>query len=683
MFKTARMQKFRVVVLQSERDDVVSRLHEAGIVQIKEAVEPELVRKALGDEFFEVSALLAKLEGMRTVLGAPGLKRPLKVKERTREQVVREAKRTIEKLGPRLEALGAKRKEIESEGQKLLTQREALKDFLEVKFSLQYLHPTDEFYVAIGRVSEDVVGEFIATARETLSQKVIAAMLGKGEKKSVVVACRVRDQPKLAPVLYRYGVEFLELPPAPLVPGVAMERLDKQIAGLEKLEKRLEKEIAKLTKAWARDVNRLAEELGIKKERLEACSAFGYSEAAVLIEGWVPVKKTAGLESIIASATRGRCVFRAYEPQKGEVEQVPIQLENPPVAKDFEFITTMYGTPRYDEVDPTPLLTVSFAIFFGICLSDIGYGAILTIFMLSGFWFAKAFPSDVRRTLAVAGVCAIVMGVLTGSLFGPTLPAIWSDPTRDPLPLLKLAIVIGILHLLVAFGVAKTLKDAFRRRWAKVVFEDISRAALIAGFFGLGFCVLGFSLRSLGIDFTFPKMGLAEAFNPLAPAPAIVVVLRALFYAGLVGGLIGAILISPGVRAKFGGAINTVYGIISLVADVTSYARLMALGVATGVIAYLLNYIVGLAFSGMVRPNLALSPAVILAGLVLIGIAFVLLIGHIFNLFIGSLAGFIHTMRLHFAEFFGKFYEGGGEEFAPFKAKRVFTEVKGGEWPGR
>jgi len=115
---------------------------------------------------------------------------------------------------------------------------------------------------------------------------------------------------------------------------------------------------------------------------------------------------------------------------------------------------------------------------------------------------------------------------------------------------------------------------------------------------------------------------------------------------------------------------------------VTSYCRLMALGVATGVIAYMLNFILGLTFDGLVRPYLSLSPTVIIAIVVLIGIAFVFLAGHIFNIFIGSMGGFIHTMRLHFAEFFGKFYEGGAEKFAPFKAKRVFTKVKGGELSG-
>ena len=682
MFKTARMQKFQAIVLQSHRDEVVSRLHEAGIVQLKEVAQPEFVRKALGDEFFEVTTLLTKLNKIQSVLGAPAFKRLFKVKERTREQVIKAAKKTLEKLEPELNVLETRRKEVEAERQKLLAQKEALKYFLDIKVPLQYLRSTDEFYVIVGRVSKERMKGFAEAASEALSQKVIVEVLGQGEKRAVIVACRMRDQPKLAPILYRYEIEHLELPLMSVVPQKALEQLGRQLPRLERQKTNVERDIAKLAKTWAQDVGRLAEELEIITERTEACSTFGYTEAAVVIEGWVPAKKTAKLESLITAAVKNRCIFHVHEVGKDEIEQVPTQLENPPVVKDFEFITTMYGVPRYDEVDPTPFLTISFAIFFGICLSDIGYGALLAGVMLSGFWIAKAFPPNIRRMLAISGICAIVMGILTGSLFGPTLPAIWSDPTKNPVPLLKLAIVIGVLHLFIAFGVVKAIKDAIRRDWLKIIFEDVSKAMLIIGFFGLGFSILGLSLKSFGIDFTFPKMELASAFNPLAPAAAVVVVLRILFYLGLFIGIVGAIITSSGARSKFSGTINSVYSIISYIADVASYSRLMALGVATGVIAYLLNYILWLAFGGMVRPYLGLSPAIIIAIFVLIGIVFIFLAGHFFNIFIGSMGGFIHTMRLHFAEFFGKFYEGGGEKFAPFKVKRVVTKVEGGELPG-
>jgi V/A-type H+-transporting ATPase subunit I len=676
------MQKFQAVILQSARDDVVSQLHEAGIVQLRETTQPEFVKKALGDDFYDTFRLLTKFKEIQSVLGSPPLKRPIEAKELPYDQMVKATKKTLEKLEPKLTALEARRKEISIEKQKLLAQREALKDFLEVKFSLQYLRSTEEFHVHVGHISKEKVKELPIAVKEALSQKVFFEVLGKGEKRTVIIVCRSRDQPKLAPVLYRFEIESLELPQVLVAPKKAMEQLERQLANLEKQKAKVEQEIAKLAKSWAPEVSRWVEFLEIREERLKACSSFGYTDAAVLIEGWVPAKKATGLESIFTKTARGKYIFYVHDPLKDEVEQIPSKFENPPVVRDFEFITGMYGMPRHDEVDPTPFLTISFSIFFGVCLGDAGYGALLAIFMMSGFWIAKAFPKDVRIMLAIGGISAVVVGILTGSLFGPTLPAIWSDPTKDPLPLLKLAIVLGILQLFIAFAVIKMLKDAFRREWKRVILEDATRAMLILGFFGLGFCVVGMSLKSFGIDFTFPKMAIVDAFNPLAPAATSVVILRILFYIGLIGGIIGGIVTSKGIRAKFGGAVNAVYGIVGLIADVTSYCRLMALGVATGVIAFMLNFILGMTFDGMVRPYLSFSPTVIIAILALIGIAFVFLAGHIFNIFIGSMGGFIHTMRLHFAEFFSKFYEGGAEKFAPFKAKRMFTKVKRGEWSG-
>jgi V/A-type H+-transporting ATPase subunit I len=676
------MQKFRAVILQNARDDVVSQLHEAGIVQLRETTQPEFVRRELGDDFYDTSRLLTKFKEIQSVLGFQPFKHPVEVKELPHDQMVKAAKKILEKLGPKLTELEVRRKEISAEKQKLLAQREALKDFLEIKFSLKYLRSTEEFYVHVGRIPKEKVREFSIAVGEALSQKVFFEVFGRGERRTIVVVCRSRDQPKLAPVLYRFEIESLELPQVLVTPSEAMKKLGLQLANLEKQKTKVEQEIAKLARSWAPEVGRWVELLEIRSERLKACSSFGYTDAAVLIEGWAPARKVAKLESIFTKTTHGKCIFYVSDPPKEEVEQIPSMFENPPVVRDFEFITEMYGMPRYDEVDPTPFLTLSFSIFFGICLGDAGYGALLAIFMMSGFWIAKAFPISVRKMLAVAGIFAVAVGISTGSLFGPTIPAIWSDPTKDPLPLLKLAIVLGILQLFFAFAVVKTLKDAFRRDWTRVIFEDTMRAMVVLGFFGLGFCVVGMSLRSFGIDFTFPKMSMVDAFSPLAPAATIVVVLRILFYVGLIGGVIGSVITSKGVLSKVGGAINSVYGLISMIADVTSYCRLMALGVATGVIAFMLNFILGMAFDGLVRPYLSLTPAVIIAIIVLIGIAFMFLVGHIFNIFIGSMGGFIHTMRLHFAEFFSKFYEGGAEKFAPFKAKRMFTKVKGGEWSG-
>ncbi len=682
MFKPAKMKKVKIVVLQSYRDSVVSRLHSLGMIQLKESSTPEFVKKAVGDEFREISETISRLGEAQSVLGKIRPKHPIKVKEHSVEKTIKNARKTLERIEPKVKSIVERRQGLSKEQQKLLGQIETLHVFSSVKFPLKYLNSTEEFYISVGRISSDVFEEFSAAAAEALESKILVRPIVKGETQTILIACRRRDQPKLAPVIYRYGVELLDVPPTSAVPKKAADEIEKRLSKINRDLVITQNEISILARKWSIEVGTHIEILEIQKERLSACSNFGYSEMAVLIEGWVPEKNVEKFEGELSNVTNGRHIFHVMDPSKEEVEAAPTKLENPAIVKDFEMITEMYGSPSPTEADPTPFIAITFPLFFGMTLGDIGYGALLAIIMYTGFWIGGAFPKNFRRMFIVSGLMAMVFGVLTGSLFGPSIPALWADSVKDPVSILKLAIFIGVLHIFFAFALVKFLKDAFRGDWKKVFFEDISRALVIAGFFGLGFCILGISLNTFGINFAFPKMGLVDAFNPLGPASTVAVVLRAMFFFGLLSGIVGAIATSEGARSKFSGAINVVYGIINFVADVVSYSRLMALGVAGAVIAYLLNFILLMTFDGMVRPNLVLGPGILLAIAVMIGIAFIFIAGHAFNIFLGSMGGFIHTLRLHFAEFFSKFYEGSGEKFAPFKVKREYTEVKGGELIG-
>jgi V/A-type H+-transporting ATPase subunit I len=665
------MQKFRAVVSQRTSDAVVAQLHEAGVVQLKEISELEVTRKALGEEVYEISSLLTKFKEIQEFLKARKYGRPVRVKELAYERILKDAKKLLSRLEPKLNILRVKNKELSGKKQKLLAQREVIENFRAIKFPLKYLRSTDEIYVVVGQIAEERAPEFSRSARDALADRVFVSSVGKGKMRIVIVACRTKDQLKLSPLLYRYEVEILELPPMAEVPRKALKLIEKRLAEVEKQAAGADRKVKKLAKAEAQKINCLTELLEIQKERLECGAIFGYTDATVLVEGWAPTKKISELKAILNKTTRRRYVFRAYDPQPAEVEKIPIELENPKVVKDFEFVTGMYGLPKYDEVDPTPFLSITFALFFAICLSDAGYGLVLGLFMASGLWFAKSFPWDLRRMLIVCAIFTVVIGALLGGWFGKG--PLWVNPLENPIPILKLAVFIGILHIILAFGVVAALKDVFRKDWKNLILNHIPRVLIVVGFFGLSFCALGIGLREFGINFAFPKMNLFEAFNPFAPAVVIVVAFRIMFYIGLGVGMAGAALMARGLREKFSGPINVVYSITGLVADAASYSRLMALGIATSIIAYAINYIIGWLYGGLSPKLSAISVVLVVPLLVVLAVVFI--VGHCFNIFINALGGFIHTMRLHYVEFFGKFYEGGGEKFVPFKAKRMFTKV--------
>ncbi len=675
MFRTAKMQKFRAIFPKKRYDGVIAGLHEAGVVQLKEISEIDAKRKALGEEAHELSSMLSKFREMEEFVGTQP-SRPTAMKQLTLTQTLKLAKRSLNRLEPKITGLKKKSEELAEKRQNMLAQIETLEKFRGIGVPLRYLHSMDKVKVFVGRVAAEKTEEFFEEAKEVTFQRVFTWSTRAGRENIVILAFRAEDHQKISPLLYRYEVEQLEIPQLRESAEEAIDKMRRKLALLEKQWGKLRKSVKKLARS-AGEISRIRELLEIQYERTQSSSLFGYTDATTIIEGWVPRRSVKKLERLLSSTSRGRYVLRVYEPQRDEAEEVPIQLENPPVVEDFEYVTKMYALPKYDEIDPTPVMSFTFPLFFAIALSDAGYGIALGLFMASGIWLVKIFPKKLRRMMIVCAGFTVIVGILMGGWFGFG-GGMWVNPIQQPIPLLKLVIFIGILHLMLAIGLTGVMKDFVRRDWKNILFDRISRVLILIGFFGLSFCVLGIGLHEFGINFTFPKMDLFSAFNPLVPGDVVVSVFRFLFYLGLTIGIIGSVVRSRGIGGKIGGPINVVYGITGLISDVTSYSRLLALGIATGIIAFSINFIIGFAWEGMMPTELTPLSA-IYAAVLLIAFGFIFVAAHSFNIFINSLGGFIHTMRLHFAEFFGKFYEGGGEEFSPFKAKRRFTKVKGGE----
>ncbi|MEM2874774.1 MAG: V-type ATP synthase subunit I [Candidatus Hadarchaeales archaeon] len=670
------MRKVRLVFLKSDSGGVIGALHDAGVVQLKEISEPGLDRMTISEKFDEISSLLSRFREMEAVVGGDGSK-PLPVTDRGLSGSLEIARKLEGKVGPEISALKEKIGALERKKAELNARLDAARKITEVGVELKYLRPTKRVWVAVGNVAEESLEELRRDLDSALSERVIFQDFGHGRRRLVLIVCLASDREKISPLLYRHEVELLDIPEGEAPPAELAREIEKTLRETELLRKEIDRKIGRLAKSYGRRISAVRELLEIQRERLEAHRLFAGTEHTVVMEGWVPEKNLDTVERIAAEASGGRYVLVSYDPSEEELEAVPSRLDNRGPIRNFEYITKMYGPPKYSEVDPTPVLSFTFPIFFAIALSDAGYGLLLGIFMASGVWIARAFPADLRRIMIISGACTVVAGILFGGCFG-LIPGLWVNPIERPIPLLKLSIFIGIAHLLLGIGLTGALRDAFARNWRNIVFDRISKVLLLVGFFGLGFCVLGIGLQEFGINFAFPKVGLFEAFNPVSPAPLTVNVFRLMLYSGLALGVAGALIGGTGARGKIGGAINSIYGITGLIADVTSYCRLLALCIASGVIAFSINFILGFMWGGVAPSEINPLTAIYLCVLaVVFGLMF--FIAHSFNIFLNSLGAFVHTLRLHFAEFFSKFYEGGGEEFKPFKAKRIFTRVAGGK----
>jgi len=410
----------------------------------------------------------------------------------------------------------------------------------------------------------------------------------------------------------------------------------------------------------------------LKENQVQAVT--GLSRFTFYLEGWVKKDDISLLQKAISEFPQVTAIVK--KPGSKEKSQTPVALTNRKVFKPFELVTELYGLPRYLEIDPTPFLAPFFALFLALCLTDGGYGILLAIFsfliprkMQVGEGGKKLFSM-----LFISGIVTIVTGTVTGGIFGVELqkmPAFLSplkklalfNPMQQPMIFLVIALAIGVVHLLT--GIILEMVDNLRHKNIATAFLDQFSWIVV---------ILGLVLIALPYGKNFISQGSAggETSLPLTLSPSqIFLVLKGMplySQAGFfmaVAGIITLFLFkgrrSRNIAKRLAKGAYEVYGIIQLFADVLSYSRLLALGLATSVIATVVNTIASMAgATPFVGPVMAVV---------------ILILGHIGNLLINTLSGFIHTARLQFVEFFTKFYEGGGRKFEPLKKEGKYTII--------
>ncbi len=362
------------------------------------------------------------------------------------------------------------------------------------------------------------------------------------------------------------------------------------------------------------------------------------------LEGWVPEGKVEQVKQLLED---NECYYEFRDPEEGET--VPVLLKNSKFATPIEAVTEMYSLPAYGTIDPTAIYSIWYIIFFGLMFSDAGYGLLMIIacgVALKKYNFEGTMYKFVKGFL-YCGISTFFWGAMFGSWFGDLISVVSStffgkeiaikpilfDPLSNPMPLLVASIVLGVAHLFLALGIEgyKLLKEG---KLVDFICNIILWYATIIGL------ILWLAGSSIG--------------------PAATTVGK---YMSIIA-IVGLALTGGRDRKGFGkimGGFSNVYDITSWLSDIMSYARIMALGLATGAIAQVVNTIGTLAGGGI-------------KGAILFIVVF--LLGHTLNFGINVIGAFIHSARLQFVEFFGKFYEDGGDAFAPLKKNTKYIKIE-------
>ncbi|MGM0651181.1 MAG: V-type ATP synthase subunit I [Bacillota bacterium] len=353
-------------------------------------------------------------------------------------------------------------------------------------------------------------------------------------------------------------------------------------------------------------------------QKHEAVTNLARTENSFLLEGWVPAPVLSDLKQVVDEKTE-TAVLTSRDPEPDE--NVPVLLHNQGPIEAYEVVTKLYSTPRRSELDPTPYMAPFFFVFFGICLSDAGYGIILSLLAIyvSRKLKLEGMGKQLIYLLFLGGISALVFGVLFGGYFGDLikLPPLWFNPLDEPMRMLFYCFGIGLFH--VYFGMAV---QAYR---------NIKAGQPMSAVYDQGFWFL--FINGLIMMMALPELETVGQWLTIA-AGAGLVLSQGRHQSGIV--------------MKFMSGLLSLYNITGYLSDVLSYSRLLALGLASIVIATAIN-----AMSEMVGGTVVGTVIMIL----------VLLGGHAFNIIISTLSSYVHTSRLQYIEFFSKFFEGGGKAF--------------------
>lgn len=382
-------------------------------------------------------------------------------------------------------------------------------------------------------------------------------------------------------------------------------------------------------------------------DKYKAVENTGTTEKTVYITGYVPAKYGEELKFELERRFTAEMVLSVPD---YENEDVPVLIENRSFAAGVESITNMYSPPSNKDVDPNPLMSFFYYAFFGLMLSDAGYGLLMIIAML----FAK-YKLKVRGSMKkncdmylYCGISTVFWGTLFGGWFGDLIPtvmknfmgienppslALWLEPMNDTMDLLMYSMLFGVVHLLAGLLI-RFYMLVKEKNYLGAVF-DVIPVMLFA---------VGFAISGASFIFTVPDV--------IKPYGTILLI-------------VGSVLIvltagrsSKNILGKLGGGLYALYNAASgYLGDILSYSRLLALCLVTGVIANVVNLL------GAMPGNIIIF-------------IIIFIVGHTINIAINLIGTYVHTNRLQYVEFFSKFYEGSGRTFTPLKINSKFFTIR-------
>lgn len=639
-------------------------IQKQGSVHLIQLRESGFSPQAIDDSATESSKIQETLHYLESLYKSK-LERKIAIKEE-QMQLVRK-KCDLESILQKLNTLRNRLKIIEIEQERVQNEKSYLYPWESLTCALEDIRETPYTVSMIGVMNAKRLKALQeSTEREKLS--IYIDIVSRKEHQVYIFIVFTKDEASRAWSLlkkyefYQIGVPDLQGPPRQI-----LAVLNEESVQLKAQKAQVMKEILLLIPE-RQNLMVLSDILSNEKTVKAVSAELFQTDYVRVLSGWVKEKDISRVKAVISAYPDVEILIREPKPD----EEVPVDLDNMSLIRPFEFLTRIYGMPKYNELDPTPFLAPFFFLYFGFCVSDVGYGVILALFCL---YAMKKFHLGVNgklffRLFLFGAISTIIAGALTGSCFGNLIDLVAEnhtslaplkafkdkmvilDPMREPTKLLGIMLSFGICQ--VWFGtIVAAIGNIKNKRYADILFDQVTMLIFLVGFTGLAFIFL----------------------HILSPDKLV------LFKFCVLAGALGLVLTQGRSEKTLGsklfyGVYNLYMAVSGYLSDILSYSRLWALGLVTGVMATTIN-LISREFSKIISSSIPVVNKIeiaknIIAAVVLVSI---FVAGHLVSFMMNLLGAFVHPLRLQFVEFFSKFFRPGGNPFIPFKRTTKYIEI--------
>lgn len=623
------MTPVEIVGLKTNLQAVLHILRQLGCVHIDDLTElPEISARPLAldpgllRQQEELSFLTARIGGLLDTLGNGQQPEMETIPE---GDYLADARKDVETLMPTVQSLIARREELESELASLPRYEATLRKLLPIIPRSAHDPGTRTVGVLVNREHTGIL--------DSIGKQVLDMTMGRAEIVASDVDAALRAMLIVFPdefssqvetLLGREDISRLRLPSelGEGSPDVVLASLQRRMTVIPAEISEIDNEMSRLSAKWC---EKLAVWRAILQDDLESTRVlprFGETDMTFVLAGWVPVKDFERLEAALRNEIGEMVLVKKLQLTAEMKKRAPVMLQNPRVVRPFESLTNLLALPRYGHIDPSGLMAFFLPIFFGMILGDVGYGVLVLLLSLGlKRRFKAGMIRDILIVLSMGAGWSIVFGFLYGEAFGTLgealgMRALWFDraSSEHVMGLLLMTLAVGAVHITLglALGIWEAVKDRSRSHL-------LERGGMLVGLIGL------FLLVGVLTDF------LPQGFMSVAVASTITGIVLLSLSIGCLGIVMGPI--------EF----------IGLIGNVLSYLRIAAIGLASVYLAKVANEVAGM------------------IGNLVVGAIIAILI-HALNLVLGMFSPTIHSLRLHYVEFFRKFYEGGGRPYKPFKS---------------